>query len=55
MSPLLDIFITSVVPIISNTEMLQSMASKILKVSPTCSNSFTIFSSAIGSQIAAPI
>jgi stage III sporulation protein AF len=55
MLPEFDIFTISVVPIIIIVDILNISPSRILNVSPIVSNSFTTFSSAIGSHIAAPI
>ena len=46
--PVLVIFITNVIPIISITETLHKIASNSLYVSPICESSFIIFPSAIG-------
>lgn len=46
--PEFDILITRVTPIITNTATDESIASSILNISDISSNSFSIFSSAIG-------
>ena len=46
--PLLEILITKVTPTISKTATEASIANKILNISDSSSNSFKIFSSAIG-------
>lgn len=53
--PLLDIFITNVVPTITITDIEHKIANSTLNISPICSNSFIILVSAIGSLMLANI